>query len=73
MRNEGSRFAFQEHGKNLWLFFDGRQYTCRESLADLVKTLCAERIIGSDQFGSSEDHDALVLDLLNQGSLYLSE
>ena len=72
IRNEGSRFAFQEHEKNLWLFVDGRQYTCSESVVDLVKTLCVERTF-SDFCGESEEHDSLVLDLLNHGSLYLSE
>ena len=73
IRNEGSRFAFQEHGKNVWLFVDGRQYTCSARMADLVKTLCAERMIGSDLCVSSEGHDSLVLDLLSHGSLYLSD
>ena len=72
VRNEGSRFAFQEQGKNLWLFVDGRQYTCSGLMSDLVKTLCAERMIGSEQYVSSEGHDSLLLDLLSQGSLYLS-
>ncbi len=72
IRNEGSRFAFQEHGKNLWLFVDGRQYTCGESVTDLVKTLCAERTL-SNYCGQSEEHDSLLLDLLNHGSLYLSD
>ncbi len=73
VRNEGSRFAFQEHGKNLWLFVDGRQYTCSARMTDLVKTLCAERMIGSDLCVSSEGHDSLVLDLLIHGSLYFSD
>jgi len=72
IRNEGSRFAFQEHGENLWLFVDGRQYTCGEALAELVKNLCAERTF-SNICGQSEEHDSLLLDLLNHGSLYLSD
>jgi 50S ribosomal protein L16 3-hydroxylase len=72
IRNEGSRFAFQEHGKGLWLFVDGRQYTCGEAVTDLVKTLCAERTF-SNICGQSEEHDSLLLDLLNHGSLYLSD
>uniref|UniRef100_UPI0031401CCF winged helix domain-containing protein n=1 Tax=uncultured Nitrospira sp. TaxID=157176 RepID=UPI0031401CCF len=73
VRNEGSRFAFHEQGKDLWLFVDGRQFTCSTLMSDLVKTLCAERQIGSDQYVSSEGHDSLLLDLLNHGSLYLSD
>jgi 50S ribosomal protein L16 3-hydroxylase len=72
IRNERSRFAFQEQDKNLWLFVDGRQYKCSESVADFVKTLCAERTF-SDFCGQSEEHNSLILDLLNRGSLYLSE
>ena len=72
IRNEGSRFAFQDNGKNLWLFVDGRQYTCSEPVAKLVKALCAERLL-TNICGESEEHDSLILDLLNRGSLYLSE
>ena len=71
-RNEGSRFAFQEHHSKLWLFVDGRQYTCGETETELVKSLCAERTF-SNLFGQSEEHDSLLLDLLNHGSLYLSD
>jgi len=72
IKNEGSRFAFQDHGKNLWLFVDGRPYACGETLTELVKTLCAERTF-SNICGQSEEHDSLLLDLLNHGSLYLSD
>jgi 50S ribosomal protein L16 3-hydroxylase len=72
IRNEGSRFAFQEHGKNFWLFVDGRQYTCSEALTELVETLCAERTF-FNICGQAEEHDSLLLDLLNHGSLYLSD
>ena len=72
IRNEGSRFAFQEHGKMLWLFVDGRQYICSELMTDLVKTVCAERTF-ANPFGQSDEHDSLILDLLNRGSLYLSD
>ncbi len=72
IRNEGSRFAFQEHGKILWVFVDGRQYICSELMTDLVKTLCAERTL-ENPLGYSEEHDLLILDLVNQGSLYLSK
>ncbi len=72
IRNEGSRFAFQEHGGNFWLFVDGRQYTCSEAVAELVKKLCAERTF-SNICGQSDEHDFLLLDLLNHGSLYLSD
>jgi 50S ribosomal protein L16 3-hydroxylase len=73
IKNEGSRFAFQEHGTELWLFVDGRHYMCRQTLADLVKRLCAERIMNFDLSVPSDEHDSLLLDLLNHGSLYLSD
>ena len=69
MKNEGSRFAFEEQGKTVWLFVDGRQYHCSESLSDLVKMLCAERKFGN-LFGKSEAQDLLLFDLLDHGSLY---
>lgn len=72
-RNEGSRYAYQERGQEFWLFVDGRCYPCCGSQADLVKTLCAERTIGPALGLQSEDHLQLLLDLLNHGSLYLSD
>ncbi len=72
IKNEGSRYAFQEHGMNWWLFVDGRHYTCHESMADLVQALCTERTF-SDVLGHTEEQDSLILDLLNHGSLYLSD
>ena len=72
IRNEGSRFAFQEQGTKLWLFVDGRQYSCSERITDLVKKICANRIL-AHSLGFSEEHDSLILDLLNHGSLYLSD
>ncbi len=72
LRNEGSRFAFLEQGKNLWFFVDGRHYVCTDSMKDLVLTLCAERTL-ANLFGQSEEHNSLLLDLLKHGSLYLDE
>ena len=72
-RNEGSRFAFQDYGTSLLLFVDGRQYTCSESVTELVQTLCAERTIPPEVCVASEEHDDLLLDLLRHGSLYLAD
>ena len=55
IKNEGSRFAFQEYGKNFWLFVDGRQYTCSEAAGELVKTLCAERTFPNLFTGSQKN------------------
>lgn len=73
IRNEGSRFAFQEHGNETWLFVDGRFYQCPETQANLIKSLCAIRDICSDHFSGSDEDLSLLLDLLNHGSLYLSD
>ncbi len=41
-------------------------------MIDLVKILCAERTF-SNLCEQSEERDSLLLDLLNHGSLYLSD
>lgn len=71
LRNEGSRFAYQEHGSAIWLFVDGRSYRCSERQKLLVETLCAVREIDADQFSKLDEDLSLLLDLLNHGSLYL--
>jgi 50S ribosomal protein L16 3-hydroxylase len=73
MRNEGSRFAFQEHGREIWLFVDGRRYPCREVQADLVRKLCADLTIDPEVFSHTEGNLQLLVDLLNHGSLYLPD
>ncbi len=73
IRNEGTRFAFQEHGNETWLFVDGRFYQCPETQVDLIKTLCSIREVCCDYFSESDEDLSLLLDLLNHGSLYLSD
>jgi 50S ribosomal protein L16 3-hydroxylase len=72
-RKEGSRFAFQEHERETWLFVDGRIYLCPEGQADLVKKLCVDLTIDPKPFTQSEGNLQLLVDLLNRGSLYLSD
>lgn len=72
LRNEGSRFAYQEQGTEIWLFVDGRSYRCLEKQKPLVETLCAVREINADQFSKFDEDLSLLLELLNHGSLYLS-
>jgi len=72
-RNEGSRFAFQEHGREVWLFVDGRRYVCREAQAHLVKKLCADLTIDPEAFLHTEGNLQLLVDLLNHGSLYIPD
>jgi len=72
-RNEGSRFAYQKREKGIWLFVDGRTYCCNEAQLDLVERLCAEVMIDDQTWVQREEHNSLLMDLINQGSLYLSE
>lgn len=73
VRNEGSRFAFQEQGAEIWMFVDGRCFRRSHVQTDLVKTFCAQREIALNQLSESDDNLNLLLDLLNSGSLYLPE
>lgn len=73
MRNEGSRFAFQEHGREIWLFVDGRRYQGSGVEADLVRILCANLILDPEAFSHMEGNLQLLVDLLNRGSLYFPE
>ncbi|MCA9473241.1 MAG: cupin domain-containing protein [Nitrospirales bacterium] len=73
VRNEGSRFAFQEQGGELRLFVDGHCYPCPKSQSELVQALCAELMINPRKYLHSVPHLQLLVDLLNQGSLYLSD
>jgi len=72
IRNEGTRMVFQERGRVLWLFADARRYECGAQQAELVQALCANLTINPDRYQQSEAHLQLLLDLLNQGSLYVS-
>jgi 50S ribosomal protein L16 3-hydroxylase len=72
-RNEGSRFAFQEHGDETWLFVDGQRYSCRETQTDLVRILCAGLIIDPEAFSQTQDNLQLLVHLLNRGSLYFPD
>ena len=73
VRNEGSRFAFQEKEDSVWLFVDGRQYACDRSVSELAKTLCADRVIDSKVGKLNEKQGVLLVDLLTHGSLYLAD
>ena len=73
VRNEGSRFAFQEHGNEVRLFVDGHCHHCQENQLELVQSLCAELTIDPGMYRQSDSQLQLLVDLLNQGSLYLSD
>lgn len=72
-RNEGSRFAYQEQGDEIWLFVDGHCYRCPSSQLELVRALCDKREISNGREFLRKNTLPLVLDLLNQGSLYFPE
>ena len=70
-RNEGSKFAFHERDHELFLFADGHQYQCSSDQAELVYLLCANLTINPHSYHQSDVHLQLLVDLLNQESLYL--
>ncbi len=73
VRNEGSRFAYQEHGEEIWLFVDGRCFRRSCTQAEFIKTLCLQREIALDQLSEFDENFSLVFDLLNHGNFYLSD
>jgi len=73
VRNEGSRFAYQEHGPEVWFFADGHCHRCSRDQSDLVKQLCAERLLDAKKFVDSDDDLRVLQNLLDQGSLYFPE
>ena len=73
IRNEGSRFAFQKQGNEIWLFVDGRLYRCPQTQMDLIDALCARRTTSGDRFSQADEDLSLLVDLLNHGSLYLPD
>ena len=71
LRNPASRFAFvRREAGALSLFVDGRAYGCAGLAADIAQRLCAQDYVrlGEPLLGSDEVL-ALLMDLLNQGSV----
>jgi 50S ribosomal protein L16 3-hydroxylase len=71
LRNPASRFSFIRHEADaLVLFVDGRTYDCAGVAATFAERLCArDRIAIGDDPLQSDETVALLLDLLNQGSV----
>lgn len=69
-RHTASRFAFAQNPENTLLFVDGEDY---EVNAEFAKALCKQREINLDELLSiaNEDESAFVLELYNQGKIYL--
>ena len=74
-RNPASRFAFvaQEAGAVL-LFVDGECYECSGVAAGFAQAICArERLVVDRVIAAGEEAKALIVELLNQGSLAFVE
>lgn len=74
-RNPASRFAFvaQEAGAVL-LFVDGECYECSGVAAGFAQAICArERLVVDRVIAAGEEAKALIVELLNQGSLAFAE
>jgi 50S ribosomal protein L16 3-hydroxylase len=74
-RNPASRFSFvRQGGGAIALFVDGRSYGCTGQLATFAERLCAsEQITTLDADAASETTLALIVDLLNRGSIEFCE
>ena len=69
-RHPASRFAFAQNPKNTLLFIDGEDY---EVNPDFAIHLCKQRQIDLDELTeiASEDELLLIVELYNQGKIYL--
>ncbi|MEH6579466.1 MAG: cupin domain-containing protein [Amphritea sp.] len=71
-RNEGSRFSYHISGdNNLQLFVDGNSFNCSGSTCTLATSLCQTSGIVISQGEWQDESLQLLVDLYNQGSLYL--
>lgn len=71
VRNPASRFSFiRREGGGLTLFVDGTAHSCTGATAAFAERLCAHEAVGvTPELLDSEDASALLLDLLNAGSI----
>lgn len=74
-RNPASRFVFIRHAPHrLDLFVDGTCYPCADETAALAEQLCAQpHVTVPADFGASEAALALLMALINEGSLSLGD
>lgn len=71
-RNEGSRFSYHLSDNNqLQLFVDGVSFLCTDSTCALATTLCQSEGVVISQGAWQDASLQLLVDLYNQGSLYL--
>jgi 50S ribosomal protein L16 3-hydroxylase len=73
-RNPASRFSFVRQDTDVLLFVDGACFDCKAEAAVFAESLCAEDMltVGS-KFLQSEAVIALLLQLLNQGSVAFAD
>jgi 50S ribosomal protein L16 3-hydroxylase len=70
-RHPASRFAYSITGQQCLLFIDGEDYTVAQAFAE---KLCEQREISAGLLqAADQDQQQLLVELYNQGSLYLHE
>jgi 50S ribosomal protein L16 3-hydroxylase len=71
LRNPASRFSFiRSTAGEVSLFVDGRSHRCAGAAAAFAEALCArDRITVGDDVLRSDEAIAVIIDLLNQGSV----
>ncbi|OPX54128.1 50S ribosomal protein L16 3-hydroxylase [Oceanospirillum multiglobuliferum] len=72
--SEGSRLAFSDTSKSLTLFADGEGYAILPEDKPVMTQLTEQKYLTQDELSSStSDFKVKICELLNRGSLYLSE
>ncbi|WP_372833965.1 JmjC domain-containing protein [Pontibacterium sp.] len=70
-RNEGSRFSFFQLPENqVRLFVDGESFLCEDATCSLATSLCQNPNIVINQGDWSDEALKILVQLLNQGSVY---
>lgn len=73
LTNEGSRFAYTEHDSGIAFFVDGKRYQTNKEYLLPIQTLCELGAIPANELLDCKNNAqfaALIIDLINQGSLY---
>lgn len=73
---EGSRLAFRQAAEGHWLFADGEAWYYSTALQPWIETLCRDTEFSAhfiQQALQQPETTALLLNLVNQGSLYLPD
>jgi 50S ribosomal protein L16 3-hydroxylase len=70
-RNPASRFSFiRRDARRITVFVDGQSFDCSDDAMILGERMCADdRIVGIASLQTSSDAEAMLLELLNGGSL----